>query len=63
MFVDAEDKVPYSEKLKAQIATWQVRADMAELLGNEDLFKQATERMRRLRERLLKIQTLEDSFQ
>ncbi|MBK9203357.1 MAG: hypothetical protein IPL73_13180 [Candidatus Obscuribacter sp.] len=50
-YVVADEKV---ERLKAQISTWQSRAEMAHSMGFEDLAKQALEYKRKY-ERLLKI--------
>lgn len=50
-YVVADEKV---ERLKAQISTWQSRAEMAHNMGFEDLAKQALEYKRKY-ERLLKI--------
>ncbi len=50
-YVIADEKV---ERLKAQISTWQSRAEMAHSMGFEDLAKQALEYKRKY-ERLLKI--------
>lgn len=50
-YVVADEKV---ERLKAQISTWQSRAEMAYSMGFEDLAKQALEYKRKY-ERLLKI--------
>lgn len=54
------EKKPTSQQLKEQIRIWQVRAEMAQKQGNDDLVQQALERKKQYENELAKLQEFED---